>query len=276
MTDSPDLTLQVAEIIHYSADIPAAIEYYHGQLGWPLVIQMGDNLAVLDAGGAYQLTVVTAAWTPDWEPGKPVPGPQLSLESTDLAADCALLEQRGLAGLEIGGDPVNMPALDIPGPENLALFTWQDLQAKPGPSAIEKHRAQQKPEDVLYTLGECLLFVEDLPAAESFFIDKLGFSVKERHEDLFTALRRGEGPVVGVYHRPRWWEAPDELPVMPVRLFLECPDLKAEHARQVAAGANPGAIKEKGAGLSWFSSTDPDGNTITFWQFKPTTSDSTM
>ena len=54
-----------------------------------------------------------------------------------------------------------------------------------------------------------------------------------------------------------------------VRLFLECPDIQAERARQEAGGAGPGELQSNDDGLSWFSTADPDGNLLTFWQYAP-------
>jgi hypothetical protein len=54
-----------------------------------------------------------------------------------------------------------------------------------------------------------------------------------------------------------------------VRLFLECPDIGAEHQRQEEGGAAPGELRSSTDGLSWFSTADPDGNLLTFWQYTP-------
>jgi catechol 2,3-dioxygenase-like lactoylglutathione lyase family enzyme len=264
-----ELTLQVVEVLHYAADVDKAIEFYEEKLGWPVIWRSPGNMAMLDAGGVYQLTIVAAKWAPDWAEGGPVPRPQLALESKDLRADIALLESRGLTGLSIGGDPASMLTSAIMDPAGIELFVWQDTTDAPATKVVEEYNAQRKPAP-LYSLGECLFFVEDMAAAERFYTETLGFQVHNRHGEVFAGLRRGAGPILGLYHWPRWWEQPvPDAPPAPVRLFLECPDIAAEHQRQNEGGAAPDELRSSNDGLSWFSTADPDGNLMTFWQYTP-------
>ena len=64
-----ELTLQVVEVLHYAADVDRSIEFYERRLGWPVIWRSPGNMAMLDAGGAYQLTLVAAKWAPDWAAG---------------------------------------------------------------------------------------------------------------------------------------------------------------------------------------------------------------
>lgn len=267
--ESDGLTLQIVEVLHFAADVDKTIQFYEEQLGWPVIWRSPGNMAMLDAGGVYQLTVVAAKWLPDWAEGAPVPGPQLALESKDLKADVALLASRGLSGLAIGGDPASMLTSALTDPAGIELFVWQDTTDAPATKVVEEYNAQHKPEPI-YSLGECLFFVDDMAAAERFYTETLGFQVHNRHGEVFTGLRRGDGPILGIYHWPRWWEQPvPEAPPAPVRLFLECPNIDEERARQQSGGANPGEMKSSPGGLKWFSTSDPDGNLLTFWQFRP-------
>lgn len=255
-------------MLHYAADVDKSIEFYEQRLGWPVIWRAPGNMAMLDAGGVYQLTLVAAKWAPDWAEGAAVPGPQLALESKDLKADVALLESRGLSGLELGGDPASMLTSALTDPAGIELFVWQDTTDAPATRVVEEYNARRKPTP-LYSLGECLFFVDDLASAERFYTETLGFAVHTRHGDVFTGLKRGDGPVLGLYYWTRWWEQPaPETPPAPVRLFLECPDIAAEHARQQSGGAEPGELQASNDGLRWFSNADPDGNVMTFWQFQ--------
>lgn len=269
MDTEQNLSLQVIEVLHYAADVDQAIEFYRDQLGWPVIWQSPGNMAMLDAGGVYQLTLVAAKWTPGWQNGQSVPGPQLALESQDLKADLALLEERGLTGLEIGGDPASMLTSAITDPAGIELFVWQDTTDAPATKVVEQYKATRQGAP-LYSLGECLFFVDEMAECERFYTRTLGFEITDRHGEVFTSMQRADGPVLGLYHWPHWWEQPvTGDPPARVRLFLECPDIAAEHARQLAGGAAPGELNANEDGLSWFSTADPDGNLLTFWQYAP-------
>jgi|GEM_PF-2295922 len=269
MDTARELTLQVIEVLHYAAGVDEAIEFYRDKLGWPVIWQSPGNMAMLDAGGVYQLTLVAAKWTPGWERGQPVPGPQLALESRDLKADAALLRARGLADVEVGGDPASMLTSAISDPAGIELFVWQDTTDAPATKVVEEYKAGRQGAP-LYSLGECLFFIDDMAAGERFYTGTLGFEITDRHGEVFSQMRRAGGPVLGIYHWPRWWEQPvSGDPPARVRLFLECPDIAAEHARQLAGGAAPGELHDNQGGLSWFSTADPDGNLLTFWQYAP-------
>ena len=114
MADNPRLSLQVVEVLHYCADVDASLAYYTERLGWSVIWQAPGNLAVLDAGGAYQVVLVAAKWSHKWEKGQAVPPPLLSLQSQDLAADLEILAERGLPGIVVQGDPADMLFASIP------------------------------------------------------------------------------------------------------------------------------------------------------------------
>ena len=260
-------TLAVVEILHYSSDVDAAAEFYQGKLGWPLIWQFKGSLAGFDAGGAYLLTLVAAKFVDGWKEGSVVPVPRLSLQSKDLQADSTVLAARGLAALEISGEPATMLSADLLTIEGIELFIWQEGEGSPATKVVEEYRAKRQPE-AIYSLGECVFFVNDKPKAEAFFTAKLGFEVTGNHGDVFCAMQLNGGPILGLYDWPEWWEKPDkDAAPAATRLFLEAPELAKEHSRQVEAGVNPGGLKQNGSGLQWFSIADPDGNTITLWQY---------
>jgi len=262
-----ELSLQIVEVLHYSLDVDKSVGFYEGKLGWPVIWQSPGNLAIIDAGGAYQVTVVAAQWIPGWKDGDPIPAPKLAMESQDLASDKAVLTERKLHGLVISGDPASMLTMEIADPEGFQIFVWQDSAGAGATKMVEDYKAESQP-PARYTLGECLFFVVDMPGAEKFYTDKLGFSVRSRHGEAFTGLSRKDGPVLGLYDSTKWWDSDSAVPAGTVRLFLECPDISAEHVRLNAAGAAPGTLCDSGDGLRWFSVADPDGNTMTLWQYE--------
>lgn len=273
MAENPRLSLQVVEVIHYCADVDASLAFYSERLGWSVIWQAPGNLAVLDAGGAYQAVLVAARWSSKWEEGQAVPPPLLSLQSQDLAADLEILAARGLPGIVVQGDPEDMLFASIPFVEGLELFAWQDSEPGGASKVAEEYRKRGGTER-RYKLGECIYFVDDIAPAMSLLMEKLGFTVKEQHGEVYTALHIGEGPVVGLFDLPALLRQPVFSPGPGrTRLFFECPDLDAEHARQEAAGALPGEVFREPDGLAWFSTGDPDGNPITFWRFSPPAAD---
>lgn len=269
METKSQLSLQVVELLHYCQDVDASTAFYTDRLGWGLIWQAPGNLAVLDAGGAYQVVLIAAKWVPGWGEGHPVPAPRLSLQSQNLAADLRILRERGLPEIELQGDPKDMLFANIPFVENKQFFAWQDGQAASATKSVEDYRARGGGSQ-LYSLGECVFFMDDIGAALGYLMEKFGFRVKEQHGEVFTALQIGDGPVVGLFDMPTLLKQPVFSPgTVRTRLFLECPDIQAEHARQAASGAKPGELHSEADGLGWFSTADPDGTAMTFWQFSP-------
>lgn len=268
MDTSRSLTLEVIEVLHYCSDVDTAVEFYHSKLGWPVIWQFKGSMAGIDAGGAYLLTLVAAKLTEGWREGAPVPTPKLALQSKDLKADSAALQKRGLAPLDITGDPATMLSADLATIEGIELFVWQDTAGSPATKVVGEYKATLQPK-AIYPLGECVFFVNDKLAAEEYFTTKLGFEVTERHGDAYCAMKLNGGPILGLYHWPDWWDRPGkDTPKAAARLFLESPDIAAEHSRQVSAGINPDGLKSNDGGLHWFKAADPDGTEMTFWQFK--------
>lgn len=266
-----DLTLQIVEMIHYGLDVESSVAFYRDRLGWPVVWHSPGNVAILDAGGAYILVVCAAKWSKGWAEGAPLPKPQASFESKNLEEDLKLLSSLGVDGVgNIEGDPESMMAAELKDPEGIEHFLWQDMHGLHEATKTAGAYYEKQSAEPLYKLGECVLFVNDIAAEERFYAEKLGFEVVSRHGGVFAGMRKNGGPVLGLYRWTGWWEKPvPDAPEAAVRLFLECPDILAEHARQAELGASPGKLREDEDGLKWFTSADPDGNEMSFWQFAP-------
>lgn len=268
MAQTSELTLQVAELIHYCADVDAAVRFYRDRLRWRLVHEAPGNLALFDVAGVYRLALLPARWAEDWQTADGLPAPLLSLESRDLHADRQLLAQRGMPELEVDGTAETMLRLTIPLTDGLRLFAWQD-SAGTG-SGWEDSATAGGGGNARYALGECVYFVDAKEQAQTLLTDKLGFLVKFTHGSVYTALAIGDGPVVGLFDLPLLQRAPVFSPgPVRTRLFLECHDLQAEHRLQLEYGAAPGEVVLATDGLRWFSTADPDHNLMTFWQYKP-------
>ncbi len=267
MTDT--LNLKVIEMLHYVTDVDKSLEFYNCKLGWPIIWQSPGNMAMIDAGGVYQLTIVSTKLVTGWEAGMPVPPPKLAFESRSLNTDAVILRERGLADLEVSGDPTDMLFTNFIDPEGINIMIWQDTGDAPAAQVVDQYKAARAVEPI-YKLGECILFVNDLNASRDFYTSTFGFEVHEQHGDKFYGMRLNDGPVVGLYNWSGWWDKPvGEITGNRVRLFFECPDIASEHSRHEESGIIPGEHKTSDDGLNWFSIDDPDGNTMTFWQFKP-------
>ena len=268
MIDANELNLEVIEVLHHVTDVDRAIEFYNGKLGWPIIWQSPGNMAMMDAGGVYQLTLVGTKSVQDWEEGTPVPPPKLAFESKNLESDVVILTGRGLVGIELSGDPKEMLYTNFSDTEGIPMMIWQDSEDGPVAQVLKEYEAKGIP-DPIYKQGECIFFVNDLEASKDFYISKFGFEIHEQHGKSFYGLRLNGGPIVGLYKWTDWWDKPtDEITEAKVRLFFECEDCASEHGSQTEAGLNPGQQKSTKDGVLWFNLDDPDGNRMTFWQFK--------
>ncbi len=255
--------LRVAELVCYCSDFNAALDFYTTRLGFKLSWK-AEGFCGLEVTDQYRLSLVDAKYEAGWQPGKPVPPAQLSLQSDDLAASIARIRMLGYAISDLSGDPASNVTTMMTSPDGQQIFIFQDSGGGelivPGPS--------KEP----YPFVEALVFVNDLAAAEGFYRDCFGLRPFMRHGDVYTGLlgsgESGAGLVVGLMRWSEWWDTPaPETPPAPARLTLECPQLASEHARLQAAGANPGQLKSCTMGLSWFTVADPDGNLITYWEY---------
>ncbi|HEX9744564.1 MAG TPA: VOC family protein [bacterium] len=268
MADQKDLKMNIIEILHYTNDVEKSLEFYHGKLGWPIVWQSPGNMATIDAGGVYQLTIVATKWVDGWETGMPVPPPKLAFQSLDLNSDAEVLRERGLSDATVAGVPEEMLYTDLSGPEGIKIMIWQDATGNPATQVVEEYNAGRKP-DPIYKRGECVFFVNDILSNKEFYTSKFGFGITEQHGDVFYGMAINDGPFFGIYDWTKWWDKPEtDTPDARTRLFIECTDIEEEYSRIKDSGAAPGEFKKADDGLNWFSLDDPDGNTMTFWQFK--------
>lgn len=254
-------TLRVAEAIYHVSDLNASLTFYAEVLGATKLWNFGEDMAGVSLQGLYHLALVPARWDKDWQDGQPVPAPLLSIESRgDFEANVGRLRVAGLFG-EISGDTGTMLAAHLTDPFGNPLLVWQDISSAYIAPTLE-------PADGPYQFVELLLFVDDLPAAKRVY-ESLGFAELLSHGDAYTAYTLGSALPVGLMSWRHWFDTPagGQPPAAP-RLALECADIAAEHARLVAAGAEPEPLKGSAVGLEWFTLRDPDGNPLTFWQFQ--------
>jgi catechol 2,3-dioxygenase-like lactoylglutathione lyase family enzyme len=253
--------LRIAEIVYFVADVPASVEFYTGTLGWTKVSQHGDAYALVSALGRYNVALLAAKYgTEGWSAGQRVAPPQVSFQvDGDIEAAADFFRE---VGARIDGDVVvgeamsNFSAVD---PFGTQLFVWSD----PGPLPS----SPEPPDDGPYVFGEALVYVDNLRAAEGFYIGLMGLQVLQRHGDAYTAARYPGGFALGLMRWSEWFDKPAPgIPPAPPRLALECRNIAHEVERLQSKGVEL-ELRRDQEGLEWATFTDPDGNPVSLWQY---------
>lgn len=265
MAGAPE-QLRISELMYYQADVSAALKFYGEALGWKVKANYGGSYALLSVGGALDLAISGAEFAQcGWEAGQPVPPGVINAESSDLAASIARLRASGIVVADATGSVESIVTSGFSDPWGNSVMLWQDGNsagaAAGWPGGPEAGPAPQP--DGRYGRVEALLLVDDLPAAERFYQDSLGLGVFEQSGGVYTALRLGAGPLLGLLLRSAW-HSPESAP-RGAQITIECPDLNAERARLEAQGVVCGPVKPE-QGMAWFGVKDPSGNSLVFWQ----------
>lgn len=258
--------LRISEVMFYQADMAAALKFYGEQLGWKIKANYGGSYALISVDGVFDLAISGAEFAAGgWQAGASVPPAVLNVESSDLAASLARLRASGIAAGDASGSVDSIVTSGFADPWGNSVMLWQDgnsaAAAAAWPGGPEAGPAPQT--DGRYGRVEALLLVEDLPAAEAFYQNSLGLGVFEQAGGVYTALRQGAGPLLGLLLRSAW-HSPDRAP-RGAQVTLECADLNAERARLCATGVDCSPVKPA-AGMAWFCFSDPGGNNLVVWQ----------
>jgi catechol 2,3-dioxygenase-like lactoylglutathione lyase family enzyme len=254
--------LRVAELVYYVSDFERALAFYRDGLGWTPDWQ-GQGYGAVDVLGQYKLTLISAAvMEPGWKVGQPLPPGQLCLQSNDIAATRARLQELGIDAPPLPGEAGQMRSFTFTCPEGHGVFVFEDPSSYANVNRPGESKAP-------YAFAEALLFTTDLDASEMYFNSLLGSQTFIRHGGVYRGLAKEGGLAIGVMLWEAWFDKPAAgTPPAPPRLTVECADIAAEHARLRANGVELEELKSEADGLHWFSLQDPDGNLISFWQYK--------
>ena len=115
--------------------------------------------------------------------------------------------------------------------------------------------------------GVFTIYVSDMNRAVGFYVDTLGFTLRERHGDNWASIDGGPGLTIGLH------PATAEIPAgrqgsIAIGLFLDTPISNAVAALKARGVAfRTPIIEDVALSLAFF--TDPDGTSLYLAEMKP-------
>lgn len=115
-------------------------------------------------------------------------------------------------------------------------------------------------------VSETMIFVHDFDKAVHFYVEHVGFKLKEKHDWGFALLYMDDTHLLGIMDEAKWTrQYPDDDGLPRPRVAIQTDDFEGEMARLKAAGVHMGAPVGKAGETQSVNFWDEDENAFFLW-----------